>query len=46
MSPELARDPGLVKRFEREAVLTAACSTPNAVRVDDFEEAEDGRPTS
>ena len=44
MSPEVASDPEFVKRFEREAVLTRRLQHPNAVHVDDIEEAEDGRP--
>ena len=44
MSPEVASDPDFVKRFEREAVVTRRLQHPNAVHVDDIEEAEDGRP--
>jgi serine/threonine-protein kinase len=44
MSPELAADPTFVKRFMREAVITRRLQHPNAVRVDDIDEAEDGRP--
>ena len=44
MSPDVASDPEFVKRFEREAILTRRLQHPNAVRVDDIEEAEDGRP--
>ena len=44
MSPEVASDPEFVKRFEREAVVTRRLQHPNAVHVDDIEEAEDGRP--
>jgi serine/threonine-protein kinase len=44
MSAEVANDPEFVKRFEREAVLTRKLQHPNAVRVDDIDEAEDGRP--
>ena len=44
MSPEVANSPEFVKRFEREAVLTRRLQHPNAVRVDDIDQAEDGRP--
>ena len=44
MSPDVASDPEFLKRFEREAILTRRLQHPNAVRVDDIEEAEDGRP--
>jgi predicted Ser/Thr protein kinase len=44
MSPQVACDPDFVKRFEREAVVTRKLQHPNAVRVDDIDEAEDGRP--
>jgi len=44
MSPELAGDPGFVKRFMHEAVLTRKLQHANAVRVEDIDEAEDGRP--
>ena len=44
MSPEVVSDPEFVKRFEREAILTRRLQHPNAVRVDDIEESEDGRP--
>ena len=44
MSPDVASDPEFVKRFEREAILTRRLQHPNAVHVDDIEEAEDGRP--
>lgn len=44
MSPEVVSDPEFVKRFEREAILTRRLQHPNAVHVDDIEEAEDGRP--
>src|ERR1019366_3347396 len=43
MSPEVASDPDFVRRFEREAVVTRRLQHPNAVHVDDIEEAEDGR---
>jgi serine/threonine-protein kinase len=44
MNPELASDFGFVTRFTREAVLTRQLQHPSAVRVDDIDEAEDGRP--
>jgi len=44
MAPELAKDPIFRKRFEHEAVLTRRLQHPNAVRVEDLDEAEDGRP--
>jgi len=44
MSPELAGDQGFVKRFMHEAVLTRKLQHANAVRVEDIDEAEDGRP--
>jgi serine/threonine protein kinase len=44
ISPALASDPNFVKRFEKEAVVTRKLQHPNAVRVDDMDEAEDGRP--
>ncbi len=44
MSVELASDPSFVKRFMQEAVITWKLQHPNAVRVDDIDEAEDGRP--
>ncbi len=44
MTLELTKDPVFVKRFEHEAVLTRKLQHPNAVRVDDIDEAEDGRP--
>jgi serine/threonine protein kinase len=44
MSPELTGDPTFVKRFEQEAIVTRSLQHPNAVRVEDIDEAEDGRP--
>ena len=41
---ELSSDSTFVKRFEHEAVITRKLQHPNAVRVDDIDEAEDGRP--
>jgi serine/threonine protein kinase len=44
MNPELANDATFVKRFEQEAIITRRLQHPNAVRVEDIDEAEDGRP--
>ncbi len=44
LSAELASDPTFVKRFEQEAIVTRKLQYPNAVRVDDIDESEDGRP--
>jgi serine/threonine protein kinase len=44
MASELMKHPVFLKRFEHEAVLTRKLQHPNAVRVEDFDEAEDGRP--
>jgi serine/threonine protein kinase len=44
MKAELAGDHGFVKRFMQEAVLTRKIQHPNAVRVEDIDEAEDGCP--
>jgi len=44
ISPELVDDQLFVKRFKHEAVITRKLQHPNAVRVDDIDEAEDGRP--
>lgn len=44
MSPELMKNPVFLKRFEHEAIATRKLQHPNAVRVEDFDEAEDGRP--
>ncbi len=44
MNAELAHDHDFVKRFLQEAVLTRKIQHPNAVRVEDIDEAEDGRP--
>lgn len=41
---ELMADELFVKRFKHEAVITRKLQHPNAVRVDDIDEAEDGRP--
>jgi serine/threonine-protein kinase len=42
--PALMSDDLFVKRFKHEAVITRKLQHPNAVRVDDIDEAEDGRP--
>jgi pSer/pThr/pTyr-binding forkhead associated (FHA) protein/tRNA A-37 threonylcarbamoyl transferase component Bud32 len=44
ISAELMSDDLFVKRFKYEAVITRKLRHPNAVRVDDIDEAEDGRP--
>jgi len=44
ISAELASDVNFVRRFEQEAIVTRKLQHPNAVRVDDIDEAEDGRP--
>jgi eukaryotic-like serine/threonine-protein kinase len=44
MKTELAGDHGFVKRFMQEAVLTRKIQHPNAVRVEDIDETEDGCP--
>ncbi len=44
MHPSLMSDESFVKRFRHEAVITRRLQHPNAVRVDDIDEAEDGRP--
>lgn len=44
IAPELLSDELFVKRFKHEAVITRRLQHPNAVRVDDIDEAEDGRP--
>ncbi|MDR3677637.1 MAG: serine/threonine-protein kinase, partial [Acidobacteriota bacterium] len=44
IAPELMSDQLFVKRFKHEAVITRRLQHPNAVRVDDIDEAEDGRP--
>ncbi len=44
IAPELLTDQLFVKRFKHEAVITRRLQHPNAVRVDDIDEAEDGRP--
>lgn len=44
ISADLASDPAFVKRLQQEAVVTRRLQHPNAVRVEDIDEAEDGRP--
>jgi serine/threonine-protein kinase len=44
ISDELAGDDTFVKRFMLEGVLTRKLQHPNAVRVEDIDKAEDGRP--
>src|SRR6516164_4884831 len=44
MSPELMSDQAFVKRFEHEAVFARRLQHPNAVRVEDIDETEDGLP--
>ena len=44
MNPELSGDQAFVRRFMHEAVLTRKLQHPNAVRVEDIDETEDGRP--
>ena len=44
INPELARDEIFVKRFKKEAINTRKLQHSNAVRVDDLDIAEDGRP--
>ncbi len=41
---ELATDPSFVKRFSQEAALTRKLQHPNAVHVEDIDQADDGRP--
>ncbi len=44
MKPELANNTSFVKRFVQEAKTTRRLHHPNAVRVDDIDESEDGLP--
>ncbi len=44
ISPTLMADELFVRRFKQEAVITRSLVHQNAVRVDDIDEAEDGRP--
>ncbi len=41
---ELSGDPEFVKRLAHEAVVTRRLQDPNAVRVEDIDKADDGRP--
>jgi serine/threonine protein kinase len=44
INQELANDATFVRRFEQEGIVTRRLQHPNAVRVEDIDEAEDGRP--
>ncbi|HEV2494000.1 MAG TPA: protein kinase [Terriglobia bacterium] len=44
ISTDLSNDPSFIKRLQQEAVVTRRLQHPNAVRVEDIDEAEDGRP--
>ncbi len=44
INQELASDLSFVKRFSQEAALTRKLQHPNAVRVEDIDQADDGRP--
>lgn len=44
MNPELLGDALFVKRFKQEAVIARKLDHPNAVRVEDIDESEDGLP--
>src|SRR3954454_9058921 len=44
VSQKLMEDEGFLKRFKTEAVVTRRLEHPNAVRVEDFDTLEDGRP--
>jgi serine/threonine protein kinase len=44
MNPEILGDELFIKRFKQEAVIARRLDHPNAVRVDDIDESEDGRP--
>jgi serine/threonine protein kinase len=44
VGPKLAHDADFLKRFRTEAVVTRKLQHPNAVRVDDLDTTEDGRP--
>jgi eukaryotic-like serine/threonine-protein kinase len=44
INASLMSDELFVKRFEHEAVITRRLQHPNAVRVEDIDQAEDGRP--
>jgi len=42
--PQFMHDPDFVKRFRNEAVVARQLKHPNAVRIDDFDYTDDGRP--
>jgi serine/threonine-protein kinase len=44
LNQALAHDEKLLQRFKQEAFITRKLQHPNAVRVDDIDEAEDGSP--
>ena len=44
LDPALTHDPKFLERFKQEAFITRKLHHPNAVRVDDIDEAEDGSP--
>ncbi len=44
VSNALAGDAGFLERFQTEAVVTRKLRHPNAVRLDDFDMTDDGRP--
>lgn len=44
MSGELAKDKTFLKRFQHEAIMARKLNHPNAVRVEDIDETEDGEP--
>ena len=44
VSGSLAGDPDFLERFQTEAVVTRKLRHPNAVRLDDFDMTDDGRP--
>jgi serine/threonine protein kinase len=44
VSSRLLEEEGFLRRFRTEAVVTRKLQHPNAVRVDDFDTTEDGRP--
>jgi serine/threonine protein kinase len=44
VDPQLAEDRSFVKRFKTEAIIARRLQHPNAVRIDDLDTTEDGRP--